>query len=318
MKRSLFKSLRAELIFYVALSMFLSVITELVCGFGLYLLSTALGISYGGYGRGGRMIEKFQKTTGERGRIFNYQAIKRWDKNTLIFLVLVILFFLFLFFVMYFMLITRKLTADIGYISGSIAHMAFGDGGGRIEVRRKDEIGEIAIQINRMSEKLDALMKSEREALQANKDMITCVAHDLRTPLTSVIGYLQLATDMEKYNQEERHKYAEIAMRKANRLQGLIEELFSYTKLMSGEITLHRSEIDIVKLVEQMVEEFYPQFHDNGLEYNLSQNVSGCIIYADGELMARAVQNLISNAIKYGRDGKRVFVEVEKFERKFK
>ena len=261
------------------------------------------------------MIEKFQKTTGERGRIFNYQAIKRWDKNTLIFLVLVILFFLFLFFVMYFMLITRKLTADIGYISGSIAHMAFGDGGGRIEVRRKDEIGEIAIQINRMSEKLDALMKSEREALQANKDMITCVAHDLRTPLTSVIGYLQLATDMEKYNQEERHKYAEIAMRKANRLQGLIEELFSYTKLMSGEITLHRSEIDIVKLVEQMVEEFYPQFHENGLEYNLSQNVSGCIIYADGELMARAVQNLISNAIKYGRDGKRVFVEVEKFEK---
>ena len=97
MKRSLFKSLRAELIFYVALSMFLSVITELVCGFGLYLLSTALGISYGGYGRGGRMIEKFQKTTGERGRIFNYQAIKRWDKNTLIFLMLVILFFLFLF-----------------------------------------------------------------------------------------------------------------------------------------------------------------------------------------------------------------------------
>ena len=281
MKRSLFKSLRAELIFYVALSMFLSVITELVCGFGLYLLSTALGISYGGYGRGGRMIEKFKKTTGERGRIFNYQAIKRWDKNTLIFLMLVILFFLFLFFVMYFMLITRKLTADIGYISGSIAHMAFGDGGGRIEVRRKDEIGEIAIQINRMSEKLDALMKSEREALQANKDMITCVAHDLRTPLTSVIGYLQLATDMEKYNQEERHKYAEIAMRKANRLQGLIEELFSYTKLMSGEITLHRSEIDIVKLVEQMVEEFYPQFHDNGLEYNLSQNVSGCIIYAE-------------------------------------
>lgn len=112
------------------------------------------------------------------------------------------------------------------------------------------------------------------------------------SPLTSVIGYLQLATDMEKYNQEERHKYAEIAMRKANRLQGLIEELFSYTKLMSGEITLHRSEIDIVKLVEQMVEEFYPQFHDNGLEYNLSQNVSGCIIYADGELMARAVQTL--------------------------
>ena len=84
---------------------------------------------------------------------------------------------------------------------------------------------------------------------------------------------------------------------------------------MSGEITLHKSEIDIVKLVEQMVEEFYPQFCENNLEYELSQNVSSCIINADGELMARAVQNLISNAIKYGKDGKRVFVEVEKFEK---
>ena len=295
MKHSLFKSLRAELIFYVAVSMFLSVITEFACGVGLYILSTALGISYRGYGRsdmnivGRKAGEHIPKTN-----FFNYQAIRRWDKTTLIFVMFVILFFLFLFFVMYFMLITKNLTADIGYISGSIAHMAFSEGAEKIEVRRQDEIGEIAIQVNRMSEKIDTLMRSERDVLQANKDMITCVAHDLRTPLTSVIGYLQLAADMEKFSEQERHKYAEIAMRKANRLQGLIEELFSYTKLMSGEITLHKSEIDIVKL---------------------SQNVSSCIINADGELMARAVQNLISNAIKYGKDGKRVFVEVEKFEK---
>jgi len=316
LKHSLFKSLRAELIFYVAVSMFLSVITEFACGVGLYILSTALGISYRGYGRsdmnivGRKAGEHIPKTN-----FFTYQAIRRWDKTTLIFVMFVILFFLFLFFVMYFMLITKNLTADIGYISGSIAHMAFSEGAEKIEVRRQDEIGEIAIQVNRMSEKIDTLMRSERDVLQANKDMITCVAHDLRTPLTSVIGYLQLAADMEKFSEQERHKYAEIAMRKANRLQGLIEELFSYTKLMSGEITLHKSEIDIVKLVEQMVEEFYPQFCENNLEYELSQNVSSCIINADGELMARAVQNLISNAIKYGKDGKRVFVEVEKFEK---
>lgn len=199
MKHSLFKSLRAELIFYVAVSMFLSVITEFACGVGLYILSTALGISYRGYGRsdmnivGRKAGEHIPKTN-----FFTYQAIRRWDKTTLIFVMFVILFFLFLFFVMYFMLITKNLTADIGYISGSIAHMAFSEGAEKIEVRRQDEIGEIAIQVNRMSEKIDTLMRSERDVLQANKDMITCVAHDLRTPLTSVIGYLQLAADMEK------------------------------------------------------------------------------------------------------------------------
>ena len=79
MKRSLFKSLRAELIFYVALSMFLSVITELVCGFGLYLLSTALGISYGGYGRGGRMIKSFKK---RQAKEEGYSIIRRLKGGT--------------------------------------------------------------------------------------------------------------------------------------------------------------------------------------------------------------------------------------------
>lgn len=181
-------------------------------------------------------------------------------------------------------------------------------------INREDEIGEVVTQVNRMHSEIERLMKSEREALQANKEMITCVAHDLRTPLTSIIGYLQLATDVEKYPVEERQKYASIAMRKADRMQGLIEELFSYTKLMSGEITLHRSSIDIVKLVEQMTEEFYPLFMENNLEYTLEQNVYSLILDVDGELIARAVSNLISNAVKYGKDGKAVYIELEKYD----
>ena len=182
-------------------------------------------------------------------------------------------------------------------------------------VNRDDEIGEIVSQVNHMSDEIDRLMNSEREALQANKDMIACVAHDLRTPLTSIIGYLQLATDTKKYTLEERQKYACIAMRKANRMQGLIEELFNYTKLMSGEISLHRSSIDIVKLVEQMAEEFYPLFMENNLEYSLKQNVYSLVMEVDGELIARAVSNLISNAVKYGKDGKTVYIEIEKYEK---
>ncbi len=102
-------------------------------------------------------------------------------------------------------------------------------------------------------------------------------------------------------------------MRKADRMQGLIEELFNYTKLMSGEITVHRSDIDIVKLVVQMTEEFYPLFMENNLEYTLKQNVNSLIMNVDGELIARAVSNLIGNAVKYGRDGKAVHIELEKY-----
>ena len=312
-----FKSIRTEIIVYCFFSVILAMITDIVLGGLIYTVSSTLGKKQYDKvpvspppGRGVRFSRHGDDLGMSTGRL-----VRHLSRDTLVSFMLVTVIATICFFIIYFLLFIKRIVKDMTYISDRIIDIADGKSDEKIIIERQDEIGEIAIQVNRMSEKIDTLMRSERDVLQANKDMITCVAHDLRTPLTSVIGYLQLAADMEKFSEQERHKYAEIAMRKANRLQGLIEELFSYTKLMSGEITLHKSEIDIVKLVEQMVEEFYPQFCENNLEYELSQNVSSCIINADGELMARAVQNLISNAIKYGKDGKRVFVEVEKFEK---
>ena len=141
------------------------------------------------------------------------------------------------------------------------------------------------------------------------------MAHDLRTPVTSIMGYLELAMDMEHHELSQRQKYAAIALQKAVRLEHLIQDLFSYTKLMNGEITLHRSEIDLVQLVSQMVEEFYPIFQDYDLECNYRSDINRQIMVLDGEMIARAIQNLLSNAAKYGRDGKQIMVEIHKLER---
>lgn len=313
MKRSIFKNLRAELVIYSVISMILAVFTEGIIIFILSMVGSALGISDKGYGRvaAHNMVGIEEK---KHMTLPDYHSIKRWNHDTIIVIMLLIVLFAVIFFIMYFLILTRNVIKDIEYISGGISQIASGDMNEKLEVHRNDEIGEIVVQVNKMSDDIKRLVEAEREALQTNKDMIACVAHDLRTPLTSVLGYLQLATDTEKYSVEERQKYAHIAMKKAIRLQGLIEELFSYTKLMSGEITLHYNEIDIVKLIEQMVEEFYPLFKENELEYTLKCNVDSFIMNIDGEMMARAVQNLISNAIKYGKDGKKVFIELEKFE----
>lgn len=313
MKRSIFKNLRAELVIYSVLSMILAVFTEGIIIFILSIIGSALGISSKGYGREARNIIVGGKASSHM-TLPDYHAIKRWNRDTIMCIILLAVAFAVVFFIMYFLILTRGIRKDMEYISTGISQIVSGDMKEKLKVDRDDEIGEIAVQVNKMSDDIKRLMESEREALQTNKDMITCVAHDLRTPLTSVLGYLQLATDTEKYSDEERQHYAHIAMKKANRLQGLIEELFSYTKLMSGEITLHLNEIDIVKLVEQMIEEFYPLFNENNLECTLRRNIDSLILNVDGELMARAVQNLISNAIKYGKDGKRVFIELEKFE----
>lgn len=292
----------------------LALITEFIIGFILVMVARTFGVSKHGYGK--NMLIDPKEVYKSENKFLGYNSIKYWNKDTLIVIMFIILFMGFLLFMIYFLLITRRITKDMGYISNCISNIAAGEMGVRITgINRDDEIGEIVLQVNHMSDEIDRLMKSEREALQANKDMIACVAHDLRTPLTSIIGYLQLATDTEKYELEERQKYACIAMRKANRMQGLIEELFNYTKLMSGEISLHRSSIDIVKLVEQMTEEFYPLFMENNLEYSLKQNVYSLVMEVDGELIARAVSNLISNAVKYGKDGKTVYIEIERYEK---
>ena len=113
-----------------------------------------------------------------------------------------------------------------------------------------------------------------------------------------------------KLNEEMQKKYLDITYKKSKRLQKLIEDLFGFTKLNCGKIAMHVGQIDIVKLLGQLVEEAYPNFVEKGLSYDLQSNVPAKIINADGNLLARLFDNLIGNAIKYGADGKRVLVKI--------
>lgn len=299
----------------------MAVVTETIIGLLLYLLSTGMGTAYTGYGMNRRVpdvnkVNAYRHTDRihDRGVWRTLRQIQRMDRPTLYMILVAGLIVGMVLFICYFLLLTRRITRDLSYISGRITKIAEGNLNERIEVKRQDEIGEIAERINEMAQEIQRLMESEREALQTNKDLITCVAHDLRTPLTSVIGYLQLAMETDKYPVEQRQEYARIASQKANRLEGLIQDLFTYTKMVSGEVSLHPCDIDIVKLLEQMEEEFYPLFQDNGLECQMHTNIDSLILHVDPELIARAVQNLLSNAVKYGKDGKQILVFVEKRE----
>ena len=98
-------------------------------------------------------------------------------------------------------------------------------------------------------------------------------------------------------------KYIDIAYAKSKRLEKLIEDLFGFTKMNYGKVAMHVSKVDIVKLLSQLLEEFYPSFKDKNLSYELQSNVPGKVITADGNLLARLFDNLINNAIKYGADG---------------
>lgn len=209
-----------------------------------------------------------------------------------------------------FLLLQRKSLKYIGKIAMAVQNISEGDLNTEIEVLGDDEFSMIAANLNRMEADIRELMDKEREAERTKNELITNVAHDLRTPLTSIIGYLELLSKGVPLTREMQQKYIDIVYTKAKRLEKLIEDLFGFTKMNYGKISMNVGKVDIVKLLGQLLEEFYPSFADKDLTYELTSNVPAQIISADGNLLARLFDNLINNAIKYGAEGKKVLVNV--------
>ena len=209
-----------------------------------------------------------------------------------------------------FLLLQEKSAAYIGRISDAVERISEGDLNTQVEVVGDDEFSSMASNLNKMVEDIRRLMDKERESERTKNELITNVAHDLRTPLTSIIGYLELLSGQVVLPPDMQKKYIDIAYSKAKRLEKLIEDLFGFTKMNYGKLAMHVSKVDIVKLLGQLLEESYPNFANKGLCYELQSNVPAKIITADGNLLARLFDNLINNAIKYGAEGKRVTVKV--------
>lgn len=304
------KSLRLYIVFISVCSLCLAAATEIAGICALYLVSTKMGHQKLSTQEEAREW-KLHRNQGSYDRIVD-RFVRPMNKEAFAITMVTLLVVGIILFTIYFLLLTRKLQRDLKQIVKGIQSVTEEEEVYSIQIDRQDEIGMLADAVNTMTRKVNQLMLAEREKEQQKKDLIASVAHDLRTPLTSVMGYLELASAAEKYDEKKRQEFLEIATQKAYRLSNLTEDLFSYTKLASGEISVKRGEIDVVQLVCQMIEEFFPLFEEEKLECVYHSNVDSCILWVDGELIARAVQNLLSNAIKYGKDGKRILLDVEK------
>lgn len=237
------------------------------------------------------------------------QALQRFALGSTISVLLFVLLGILLFSLI-FLLLQRKMARDIETIARAVKQISEGDLSTRLELEGEGELTDIAENLNRMEEDIQELIDKERTSEQSKTDLITNVAHDLRTPLTSILGYLELLRKNQKLSPEIQQKYLDIAYNKSVRLQKLIEELFGFTKLSYGKINMNVAKVDIVELLAQLLEESYPNFEKNGLSYDFVSNRKSQIIEADGDLLARLFDNLIGNAIKYGKEGKRVRVHL--------
>lgn len=161
-----------------------------------------------------------------------------------------------------------------------------------------EELSESERELNRVREKAVNDAKAAAAAEQRKSDLIMYLAHDLKTPLSSVIGYLNLLQDEDKLPEELKAKYLGIALSKAERLEDLINEFFEITRFNLSSVTLEYKRVDLVRMLQQLSSEFSPQLKEKGLECKI-YSPGSIAINCDPDKLERVFDNLLRNAVIY-------------------
>lgn len=162
------------------------------------------------------------------------------------------------------------------------------------------------------------LMSSVNESLKNEKlkaDLITNVSHDIKTPLTSIVNYVDLLK-RENLENENAKYYIHVLEEKSQRLKQLTEDLVETSKITSGNVKLNMQKLDLVELLYQTGGEFNERFESRNLTIVTKIPSEQIFIYADGRQLYRSIENLYTNAAKYALENTRVYVELEKADKK--
>lgn len=224
---------------------------------------------------------------------------------------LMVLFPVIIFF-MIFLTVINKRIKYLEYITRSLSEIKNEKYLKKLDVIGKDEISELAKGINIMSERLKENYEKEKKNEEAKNELIVAVSHDLKTPLTSIIGYLDLLNDNKYDYSEEQKAYLDIAYKKSLDLKKLTEELFEYTKLANDYIELEKIKFNISILLNQLIGEYTQFFNEKGIEVKIENPFSEINCEIDIQKIIRVFENLIKNAEKYSYPGSEFKITVER------
>jgi signal transduction histidine kinase len=214
------------------------------------------------------------------------------------------------FFSIVFSSLTKQKVKYIQYISKEIKIIEKEGVGRKAKVIGNDEIAELCISINHMSEQLLEKEIREKQIEIKKNELITNVSHDLRSPLTSIIGYVKLLKSEGIRNTEKFNEYIDVVDRRLHGLNIMIDELFELTKLNGTDVKLNLEEVDIISLLNHLSSENAILFQQKGLELKTTISNVKYFMMLDTEKVVRALQNLFDNASKYAKENTVVTMSV--------
>ncbi|KJS20361.1 MAG: histidine kinase [Clostridiaceae bacterium BRH_c20a] len=202
-----------------------------------------------------------------------------------------------------------KKVKDYKAIKEGVEKVKKGDLHHKINVTGKGELAKLADDINSITDGLNKAVANELRSGRLKTELITNVSHDIRTPLTSIITYVDLLK-----NEKDRTKtegYINIIDQKAQRLKILTDDLFEASKASSGNIPVNYEKIEVIALITQGLGELDDKVQEAKLEFRINHPKEKVYIKADGKLLWRAIENLLSNIFKYALKGSRVYINIE-------
>lgn len=211
---------------------------------------------------------------------------------------------------LYLIAFLMKVAIDLGIILDGAKQMQEGDMNLKLPIQElSSSVSELGEYINNISAGLSVAVEERTKSERFKAELITNVSHDIKTPLTSIINYVDLLKK-EKIDNPKAQEYLEILTNKSWRLKTLIEDLVEASKASSGAIKMNLQRINLVELLKQAAGEFDDRFHENQLDLIITAPKEPVSIFADGRSTFRIIDNLFSNVNKYAMQGTRVYVDV--------
>ncbi|OFT07498.1 two-component sensor histidine kinase [Lactobacillus sp. HMSC24D01] len=202
--------------------------------------------------------------------------------------------------VLWWRLLRRYHLYQLDHIIGELHYIAQGHLEHRIPFRVNGNQQHVITSVNALVDTITQAMQEERASEKSKDELITNVSHDLRTPLTSIIGYLGLIEDHQYQSEEDIVKYSHIAYDKAKQMKDLVEDLFEYTKVQQHGAPVNLMTVDLGQLLEQVGASFELEADKKGMAINVTCEPTPLSITADPEKLGRLFSNLVANALKYG------------------
>ena len=189
---------------------------------------------------------------------------------------------------------------QMDHIIAELHYIAQGHLDHRIPFRLKGSEQHVITSVNALVDSAVQSKNDERQIEKSKDELITNVSHDLRTPLTSIIGYLRLIEDKQYHSEEDIVKYSHIAYEKAKQMKTLVDDLFEYTKVQQHGAPVNMMTVDLSQLLEQVSASFELEGQKRGIEVSSATQPTPLLVDADPEKLGRVFSNLVANALKYG------------------